>query len=166
MSDDNYNYLRQHRPDILRDCVEVGSAVTCADPGADRLTLGAKAEARAVSIAVKLLREQEEASPPAPSFSGWVAPRQYEEHKLTDFIPGIGRILVLRGHDHKPLVGERILIGGRAYTAIAFEKSTESDVTGVVVRQAKPDYRDILPVQKLRDPSGAFYYQDKDKDGG
>ncbi len=161
MSDDGYNYLRQHRPDILRDCVEVGSAVTCAEPGADRLALGAKAEARAVSIAVKLLRERKEAVPQPPPFTGWVAPRQYEEHNLTSFIPGRGRVLVLQPHDHKPLVGERIFIGGRPYTAVSIERATGSNVVGVVVRQAKPDYRDILPVQKMPESPGVAYFRDE-----
>lgn len=54
---DPYQYLRTYRPDLLRSVAEVGSAVTCAAAGADRLTLGARAEQRAAEIVANLLAE-------------------------------------------------------------------------------------------------------------
>jgi len=52
-----YQYVRQHRPDIYRRVANVGNAVTCAPPGDDRLSLGARAESLAMEIVADLLRE-------------------------------------------------------------------------------------------------------------
>ena len=59
MSAKDYQYLREHRPDLLRQCAEVGHCVTCAPPQDDRLSMGASAEQRAVEIVASLLREGE-----------------------------------------------------------------------------------------------------------
>ena len=55
-SDRHYDYLRAHRPDLLRACVEVGLCVTCAPLAMDQAR-AAKAESRAVEIVANLLRE-------------------------------------------------------------------------------------------------------------
>ena len=61
---DPYQFLRVHRPDLLRHVVEVGLCVTCAPPrerdedDADyRQRLGAAAEGRAAEIVAALLAE-------------------------------------------------------------------------------------------------------------
>lgn len=56
---DHYAYLRAHRPELLAACVEVGSIVLCAHEDVPRLKLAADAEARAVEIVAKLLRESD-----------------------------------------------------------------------------------------------------------
>lgn len=57
---DHYRLVREKRPDIYRKVTEVGLTVTCAPTKADRLTMGAAAENRAMEIVAELLREQEE----------------------------------------------------------------------------------------------------------
>lgn len=53
-----YHYLRQHRPDLLRKCVETGLIITCALPTDDRLTMAAKVESQVVQIITALLQDK------------------------------------------------------------------------------------------------------------
>ena len=58
MTPDCYRLVKRLRPDIYRKVAEVGLCVTC-PPKDDRLSLGARAEHRAMEIVADLLRETE-----------------------------------------------------------------------------------------------------------
>ncbi len=52
-----YRVVKRIRPDLYRQVGEVGLCVTCAPPEADRLTMAAAAECRAMEIVAGLLLE-------------------------------------------------------------------------------------------------------------